>query len=128
MLALTLAWVRTERELREREGGSLTASEGEQCRGTLQLRLRPLRTQRDARARGAGGGEHDDGELHSSRRVRSISRPREGRLSATANTRPSSMSSLFLTEFPPTPLCAHLLVLTFGTTARYYTHVSELSS
>ena len=47
---------------------------------------------------------------------------------ATANTRPSSMSSLFLTELPPTPLCAHLLVFTFGTTARYYTHVSELSS
>ena len=38
------------------------------------------------------------------------------------------MSSLFLTELPPISLCAHLLVLTFRTTAGYYTHVSELSS
>ena len=44
------------------------------------------------------------------------------------NTRSSSMSSLFLTELPPISLCAHLLVLTFRTTAGYYTHVSELSS
>ena len=44
------------------------------------------------------------------------------------NTRSSSMSSLLLTELPPTPLCAHLLVLTFRTIAGYYTHVSELSS
>ena len=38
------------------------------------------------------------------------------------------MSSLFLTELPPISLCAHHLVLTFRTTAGYYTHVSELSS
>ena len=44
------------------------------------------------------------------------------------NTRSSPMSSLFLTELPPISLCAHLLVLTFRTTAGYYTHVSELSS
>ena len=44
------------------------------------------------------------------------------------NTRSSPMSSLFLTELPPIPMCAHLLVLTFRTTAGYYTHVSELSS
>ena len=40
----------------------------------------------------------------------------------------SPMSSLFLTELPPISLCAHHLVLTFRTTAGYYTHVSELSS
>ena len=38
------------------------------------------------------------------------------------------MSWLFLTELPAIPLCAHLLILTFRTTAGYYTHVSEFSS
>ena len=38
------------------------------------------------------------------------------------------MSSLFLTVLPPTLLCAHLLVLIFLSTARYHTHVSELSA
>ena len=43
------------------------------------------------------------------------------------------MSSLFLRPSSrrytfDKPLCAHLLVLTFGTIAGYYTHVSELSS
>ena len=55
-------------------------------------------------------------------------RPEKKIKPATANTRPSSMSSLFLTELPPISLCAHHLVLTFRTTAGYYTHVSELSS
>ena len=38
------------------------------------------------------------------------------------------MSSIFLTEFPPIPLCARLLVPIYYTIALYYTHVSELSS
>ena len=66
--------VRAERELRECEGATLTASQGEHCRGALQPRLRPLRGHGDARARGARGGEKHDGELHSSRFVR-ISAP-----------------------------------------------------
>ena len=44
------------------------------------------------------------------------------------NALSSAMSCFFLTEFPPTLLCAHLLVLIFHSTTRYSTRVSELSS
>ena len=44
------------------------------------------------------------------------------------NARSSPMSSLFLTVLPPTLLCARLLVLISRSTARYHTHVSELSA